>query len=91
MLTWGEKYWPVFLIISALWLLTGFGVPETIALMTERSSHLDNTLSYYSRVMLHADVATNMSVHTVGWWLSFIVWMMFVLFITAHIWFLQFG
>jgi hypothetical protein len=91
MITWGDRYWPVFLVISGLWLLTGFGIPESIALATAPSRGLDNTLSAYARVQLHVSVATAGSVHTLSWWVSFLAWMMFVVFITAHIWFLQFG
>lgn len=90
-MTWGKIYWPVFLIISGFWVLTAFGVPETLALIQQPSQHVDNTLSYYSRVELHVSVATATNIHTVAWWLSFVVWMMFVIFITAHIWFDQFG
>jgi len=91
MMTWGEKYWPVFLVISALWLMLGFGIPEGIALGSSPSKHLDNTLSYYARTELHANIAVYGSIHTVAWWATFVVWMVFVIFITAHIWFLQFG
>lgn len=92
MSSWGNTYWPVFLIISGLWVLSGFGIPESLALMTQPSTHLDNTLSYYARVQLHANVAMGpTAMHTAAWWITFTVWMMFVLFITAHIWFLQFG
>jgi hypothetical protein len=90
-MTWGKVYWPVFLIISSVWVMLGFGIPETIALFTHPSTHLDNTLSFYSRTELHASVATATTMHTAAWWLSFVVWMMFVIFITAHIWFDQFG
>lgn len=90
-MTWGKLWWPVFLIISSLWLLTGFGIPEAIALVTQPGSHLDNTLSYYSRTELGISVATAATAHTWAWWLSFVVWMMFIIFITGHIWFDQFG
>jgi hypothetical protein len=92
MMTWGREYWAIFLSVMGLEVLLAFGIPETIALFTERASnHIDNTLSYYARVELHASVATQMNIHSLGWWLSLIVWMMFVSFITPHIWFLQFG
>lgn len=89
--TWGKVYWPVFLIVSSFILLLGFGVPESLALVTHPSSHVDNTLSYYARYELHVSVATANTIHTWAWWLSFLLWMMFVVFITAHIWFDQFG
>lgn len=88
--TWGKVYWPIFLIISSLWLLLAFGIAETMALV-EDTLHIDNTLSNYARTELHAQIATSTSPHTIVWWLTFIVWMMFVVFITAHIWFDQFG
>lgn len=91
MMTWGQHYWAVFLSISSAWLLTGFGIPETIALATGRAHHLDNTLSFYARTELHVSVATAGSIHTIAWWASFVVWMMFVVFITSHIWFDEFG
>lgn len=84
--TWGRTWWPVFLIISSVWILVGFGVPESVALISHGT---DNTLSAYARNELHVSLAT--TVHTVAWYLSFLMWMMFVIFITAHIWFDQFG
>ena len=89
-MSWGQHYWPWFLIISAMWILSGFGIPEGIAL-AEHGDGLDNTLSWYARTQLHASVAINMSVHTLAWWATFILWMTFVIYITPHIWFLQFG
>jgi hypothetical protein len=89
--TWGLHYWPIFITGSGLWLLTAFGIPETIALLTQPNTHLDNTLSQYARVQLHVSIATANNIHTIGWWVSFLAWMMFVIFITAHIWFDQFG
>jgi hypothetical protein len=89
--TWGRVYWPIFLIISSAWLLSGFGVAETIALLSPVSGHLDNTLSTYARTELGVSVAVQNGVHTIAWWCSFVAWTLFVTFITAHIWFLQFG
>lgn len=89
--TWGLKYWPVFLIITAAWLLLAFGIPETIALLAHTSTHLDNTLSNYARTELGVSVAVQRTVHTIAWWVSFVMWMVFVVWITAHIWFVQFG
>jgi hypothetical protein len=90
-MTWGKHYWPVFLIISSVWLLLGFGIPESWALFIEGGTgvHIDNTLSVYARTELNVSLNTN--VHTVAWYLTFLMWMMFVVFITAHIWFDQFG
>jgi hypothetical protein len=86
---WGKIWWPIFLIISSVWLLTGFGIPEAWALISNGNN--DNTLSGYARTELHGSVATLGSVHTLAWYLSFTVWIMFVVFITAHIWMDQFG
>lgn len=83
--TWGKVYWPIFLIISAIWILLAFGIPETIALATAVATHKDNTLSNYSHVELH--VTAQMTVHTVAWFMSLIVWSLFVIVITSHIWF----
>ena len=87
-LSWGRVYWPVFLIISSVWVILGFGIPELIALFTGKSSHTDNTLSNYSWSELH--VSTMLTVHTLAWYLSFGVWVMFAFVITLHIWFRQF-
>jgi hypothetical protein len=89
--TWGNTWWPVFLIISAIWVTTGFGIAETIAILQGVGSHLDNTLSHYARTDLGLSVAVQNTKHTVAWWCSFVVWMIFVVWITAHIWFFQFG
>ena len=85
MITWGKDYWPVFLIISSVWVLAGFGIPELIAVFAGVSSHLDNTLSNYSHVELN--VSAQMTKHTVAWWASMITWWLFVSVVTAHIWF----
>jgi Zn-dependent M28 family amino/carboxypeptidase len=83
--TWGSRYWPVFLIVSSAWLLTGFGIPELIALFASVSTHTDNTLSNYSHVELH--VTSTMTIHTVAWYLSLAVWLMATIILTFHIWF----
>ena len=88
---WGNRYWPIFLIASAVYLLIFFGIPEASAIIVHPSSGIDNTLSHYARTELHVSVATQNTIHTIAWWCSFVVWMMFVIFITAHIWFYQFG
>jgi hypothetical protein len=90
-ITWGNTWWPAFLIISSVWLVLGFGVPETIALLSPVANHFDNTLSIYARNELGLSVAVAGTRHTVAWWCSFIAWMVFTVFITAHIWFAQFG
>lgn len=91
MMTWGKEYWPVFLLISTAWIATGFGIPEGFSLASDPSKHLDNTLSYYARTQLHANIAVAGGMHTVAWWATFVLWMIFVIFITAHIWFAEFG
>lgn len=91
MMTWGSWWWPVFLVVASAWVVLGFGVPETIALLSPVSGHLDNTLSVYARSELGLSVAIQGTRHTLAWWCSFVAWMTFVIFITAHIWFVQFG
>lgn len=88
--TWGAAWWPLFLIISSAWLVAGFGIPELIALLTPVSHHVDNTLSWYARSELGVAVAVQGTRHTLAWWASFLAWMTFTVFITAHIWFAQF-
>lgn len=90
--TWGPHYWPIFLIISTTWLVLGFGVPETIALVEgahNPHSQIDNTLSWYARYELN--VSAGATIHGFTWWFTFVVWIIFVVFITAHIWMDQFG
>lgn len=89
MITWGHTWWPLFLIISSIWILLGFGIPELIALFSPVSNHLDNTLSDYARSELH--VSAQLTKHTVAWWLSLLTWLVFTISITAHIWFDQIG
>lgn len=83
--TWGAHYWPVFLIISSLWLLTGFGIPELIAIFTQVSTHTDNTLSNYAQHEL--GVSAQLTIHTIAWYLSLIVWVLLTTLLTWHIWF----
>lgn len=86
MLTWGRHYWPVFLVISSVWIATGFGVPELWALFSrDQAGHRDNTLSNYARTELH--VSSVMTVHTVAWYLSLLVWLTVTIILTFHIWF----
>jgi hypothetical protein len=89
MMTWGKEYWPIFLTISSIWLLLGFGIPELIALLSPVQNHLDNTLSVYARTELN--VSAELTKHTIAWYLSFFVWVLFTFVITLHIWFDQFG
>ena len=75
-MTWGKVWWPWWIILTS----TTFGVPEIIAIVT---NYL-NTLSEYARYELN--VAPHVTVHTVAWYVSLIVWLLFVVVITAHIW-----
>lgn len=84
-MTWGNWYWPVFLIISAIWIITGFGVPEIIALITEVKGHTDNTLSHYSQFEL--GMSTEITRHSIAWVLSLLSWVVITTLLTWHIWF----
>lgn len=88
--TWGMKYWPWFLLVTTAQILFGFGVPETIALVQgahKPSSGVDNTLSHYARYELN--VSAHMTIHTVTWWFTLVVFLAFVVFAVSHIWFDQ--
>ncbi len=76
MITWGRYYWPYWIILTS----ATFGVPEIIAIVT---NYL-NTLSEYARYELN--VSPHVTVHTVAWYASLTVWILFVVVITAHIW-----
>lgn len=76
-MTWGRYYWPFFLVLSGLLFL----IPEIIALVT----NFRNTLSQYSWAELH--VNPHIAVHTMAWYISICGWLLFVIVITAHIWF----
>lgn len=75
-MTWGKFYWPYWIILTSL----TFGVPELIAIFT----NVKNTLSDYARYELN--VAPHVNVHTIAWWISLVVWLLFVVVITLHIW-----
>jgi hypothetical protein len=76
--TWGATYWPWFLTIASVFLL----VPELFALVTNSF----NTLSWYAWNKLDLSVSVNQGMDTVAWWGSLIVWVLFVIIITGHIW-----
>ena len=76
-MTWGKYYWPYFMILTVLL----FGVPELIAII---SGNVANTLSDYSWDQL--DVHGFTHVHDIAWFASLGVWLLFVVVITAHIW-----
>ena len=56
-----------------------FGIPELIAIVTNSA----NTLSDYAWNELRVG---SIPLHTVAWYISLAVWLMFVVVITAHIW-----
>jgi hypothetical protein len=78
MTTWGNTYWPWFLTAVSVFLL----VPELFALLTNTL----NTLSWYAWNKLDLSVSVNQGMDTVAWWGSLIVWVLFVIVITGHIW-----
>jgi hypothetical protein len=80
-MTWGKLYWPFFLILTSALFLG----PELIALFT----NWHNTLSQYSWAELN--VSPRIPVHTIAWWISVMAWALFVVVITAHIWFRRFA
>lgn len=79
--TWGRIYWPLALIAASLL----FGPAELIALFTNSL----NTLSDYSEYELGILDITGHPVnqHTVAWFLTLAVWVLFAVVITLHIWF----
>jgi hypothetical protein len=78
MTTWGQTYWPIYLTVAFVL----FGVPELIAL----ASNVYNTLSWYAWNGLNLSVSVNQGMDTVAWWTSLIMWLVFVVVITGHIW-----
>jgi len=74
--TWGTYYWPYWIILTSV----TFGIPELVAIFT---NYL-NTLSEYARHELN--VSPHVTSHTIAWYVSVIVWLLFVVVITAHIW-----
>lgn len=85
MITWGNTWWPIFLITSSVWLLLGFGIPELIALFTNVNTHIDNTLTHYSQTELGLDAQVTR--HTIAWTLSLLAWVLVTTILTWHIWF----
>lgn len=78
--TWGLYYWPSFLTFSGILFL----VPELYAIIT---GHVQNTLSDYCWHELDVTKALTFSAHGFAWWSSMIMWAMFVIAITLHIWY----
>jgi hypothetical protein len=69
--TWGATYWPAFLIGTFL----AFIGPETYALIT----NWHNTLSYWSW-------QDEPGIYSWEWDLSLVLWLVFAVWITGHIW-----
>jgi len=88
-MTWGLWYWPTVLIIVAVVAGAAFFPAEAYALATNHG----NTLSDYARYELDLTTAFGQStrLHTVAWWITFLVWSGFIVWITGHIWFVQWG
>lgn len=79
-MTWGRDYWPIMLIIVFLL----FAIPEVSALFTNWS----NTLSDYARYELNINtIKLPFNKHSIAWITSMILWIIFVFWITWHIWF----
>lgn len=76
--TWGQHYWPVFLVAGVIL----FGIPEIFALFT----NVYNTLSWYAWSKLNLSLSVGAGMDTVAWWASLILWISFVIIITGHIW-----
>jgi hypothetical protein len=79
-ITWGKYYWPYFLTLVSMLFL----IPELIAVVTNHA----NTLSEYSWDELHV---SGLAIHDIAWYLSLSTWLLFVVVITAHIWWRTFS
>lgn len=78
--TWGLVYWPfAIIIVSAVFLPA-----ELWALITNQAQ---NTLSDYCWHELNVTKALTFDSHGIAWWLSLIMWGLFVVAITLHIWY----
>lgn len=77
MITWGSWYWPLFLTVASF----EFAIPEAYALITKQSA---NTLSDYSWDELH--INSPFTYHSAAWGISLLIWLVFVVAITLHIW-----
>ena len=75
MSTWGNWWWPTFLIGT----FTAFIIPELIALFTKVSTHTDNTLSGWTW-------ETEPPTYTWEWFLSLALWLGVAIWLTVHIW-----
>ncbi len=81
MSTWGDDYWPFFLIFVSLLFLG----PEIAGLIGNPA----NTLSEYCWRELHVGLSFGAGRHTVAWWLSLAAWLVAVAVLTGHIWWRQ--
>lgn len=79
--TWGHWYWPLGMAVTLLLFLPA----ELFAVFT----NVGNTLSYYAWTQLHVGLAYANNMDSVGWYSSLILWLLFVVIITAHIWWRQ--
>jgi hypothetical protein len=75
MVTWGNWWWPAFLIGTFL----AFIIPELFALFTQTSTHTDNTLSGWTW-------QTEPPTYSWEWFLSLILWLAVAIWLTGHIW-----
>jgi hypothetical protein len=75
---WGHYYWPAFLTVVSLFFL----VPEFIALITNSA----NTLSDYAWSEMNVSMSYSGGVHTAGWWLSLVVFIVAAVLLVIHIW-----
>lgn len=75
---WGYTYWPWGLSVAAL----AFLGPELYAAFT----NVRNTLSWYCWHKLGIDIVFTGGIHSMAWWNSLLAWLVFVVIITAHIW-----
>jgi hypothetical protein len=78
--TWGLFYWPTYLTVCSLLFLP----VELFALITNQPQ---NTLSDYCWKELDVTRALTFDAHGVAWWLSLVMWAMFAVAISLHVWF----
>jgi hypothetical protein len=79
---WGDYYWPAFLFAVAVM----FAVPEIYALCTNTI----NSLTDYVHLQLNVNTATvARGIHTLAWYASLAGWILFVIIITWHIWWIS--
>jgi hypothetical protein len=79
--TWGLVYWPAFIITVVLM----FGIPETIGLVTNTR----NTLSWFAWREFGVPNSYSMPAFTAAWYFSFALYLVIVVFLGIHIWFVK--